>query len=452
MRSTLKPNRLLSLLRTPAEALTAMDLSDLALLGDAAPWLLRDEVLRCLQAEVPRFERLSLPYRPELPDQVGACCIIYATEEYPALRPAFLVALQWREGGSHDHGLPAKLWGLANRVLRQVNQMGLWTLHRLSPYDTLDLAAFDEFLEHESGWAPLAGGLLVLTRGGRPRPDVWATGSWDGNGGVMRVGGLEAKLDLARRWNATEFFLPESQADPKCAGLKLRALRSGLRAPADALSDYLTTLHAEPDMPRLGNDEDFLRCVEYYKLLPNRDERRIPFYFSHLLPTLAERHRETIRDSWPDCKPDYHVTVVSDSPDVVVLNALVSGARHCLLLRSNPEEETVDGGRPPARPTKALIERLKMEGIDCMLGPFDIGRHADLLRQFRAHLDAFLPSELDHARVLYDLTPGKKTMTLALAEVAQPGSWLMYLGHDFNHLDRRAEAGTENYQLWKAGP
>src|SRR5205085_1163262 len=105
---------------------------------------------------------------------------------YPLLRPAFVLPLEWREGGVHDPGLPSKLHELANRVLSHL-QLNSWSLHRLPPFREVDLAALNTHLEHESGWAPLIGSLWIAQQGGKPQPTVWATGCWEDNGGVQEV-------------------------------------------------------------------------------------------------------------------------------------------------------------------------------------------------------------------------------------------------------------------------
>jgi hypothetical protein len=158
-------------------------------------------------------------------------------------------------------------------------QRSPWSLHRKTSFQRLNISYFGSLLQHDSGWAPLAGGLYLAHHDGTPRPDVWATGCWDGDGGILEVCGLEAKLARARAWGAAEVFVPEKQADGPGPG----KLYPGLRAPADALRDYLAGLDAPPP------PGDFDRCRGYYLRQPAHQPRTREFYWSHLLPEIARR-------------------------------------------------------------------------------------------------------------------------------------------------------------------
>lgn len=329
MNAPLDAEQLLKLFRTHPEQLRARDASDLAVLGGAARWLLCEEALARLAEEDPHYD--GLPH-PRLPETAGSCLIVYEVDPgYPLLRPAFVLPLQWREGSGHDPGLPAKLRGLADRVLQHLRFEGTtWSLHRLDPFRSLDLNLFDSVLHHESGWAPLAGGLLIATRGGKPRPDVWATGRWDGDGGVAEVEGLPAKLDLARRWGAKEVFVPEGQACGGGEGLAIGKLYTGLRAPEDALRDYLAALDAPPalDAPREQRSS-------YYLRQPTRHPVALAYYESHLLPQIIKILRQQSAKDWRGWAPTHLVTVVSESPELIPLAARSLGVSRCLLLHTD---------------------------------------------------------------------------------------------------------------------
>lgn len=412
-------NPLLKLLRTPLTELRAMDADDLAVgLGPAAPWLLRDEVLVRLAEEEPRFARLPKPYRPTLPDTAGSCCIIYAVpDEYPLLRPAFLLPLQWRQEGTHDPGLPAKLHRLADRVLRH---LGLaeksWSLHRLDPFRALDAAPFDEVLEHESGWAPLAGALHILTQGGKPCPDVWATGRWDGDGGIVAICGLKAKLALARAWRAREVFVPESQAHIPVEDLKLGSLQSGLRAPTDALRNYLAALDAPP--PTDASREE---RTKYYLRQPARTAAALAYYHSHLLGDIVTDRRRQLDTAWPGWAPTHLVTVVSGSPELILLAARVLQVRHCLLLYTSDGKMLTEA--------EQAAKFLEQEQVRAERRPF--AGEQNVPWGMWQHLDPFIAGVPDNQLVL-DITPGSKQMTLALEQLAghfRPDAWLIYVRH-----------------------
>jgi hypothetical protein len=52
--------------------------------------------------------------------------------------------------------------------------------------------------------------------------------------------------------------------------------------------------------------------------------------------------------------------------------------------------------------------------------------------------------------VVFDVIPGKKTMTPTLADPAPPGAWMLYLEHDLLGY-ARAEPGTEKCDRWRSG-
>jgi hypothetical protein len=54
--------------------------------------------------------------------------------------------------------------------------------------------------------------------------------------------------------------------------------------------------------------------------------------------------------------------------------------------------------------------------------------------------------------VAFDLTPGYKSLSLELAELAPAGSWLLYCRHQQLAPDYRVDPGTERYDCWRRLP
>lgn len=421
-------------------------------LGELAPWWLEDSVL--LKAMIADPDVRKDTKLPQGEGQVNLLLVRPGARGISLLRDTVVLPVRWTASTATDSRLPLPLVKLSEAILDQLHEdpavkTSSWQLHMGVNVDLSQLTA-DDF-RTASAWAPLAAGLLLAARRLTPEPAVWATGAWDQRGGVAAIEGLDAKLAAAAALGARVIFVPAANAPEArtwCSShaphLKLHFLPADATEPQRALEPYLSIMGHPPPLPRDESDEDMHRCVTYYQLLPNRDERRTDFYFSHLMSTLVTRHRQDVHVRWPGCRPEHLVTVVSESPEMVTLNAQVTGARRCLLLCSKP------GTRTMMPFLHRIMEHLKAQGVECVPGWFDLGTHQSLLHQFDTLTARFLPVGVDPKAVVYDLTPGKKPMTLALAQLARPGQWLLYLDHVFSP-ERRAEAGTEAFELWQAG-
>lgn len=447
MTNRLSSQQLLALLRKLPQELTAREAWDLShCLGPAAAWLLCDDALQRLANEDPLFDKWPRPFRPRsLPDAVGSCGIIYAVnnpDANPLVRPAFFLPLQWRETGEHDRCLPGKLRSLAERVCRHLKVIG-WSLYLRPPFQGLDLNAFDSVLDHESGWAPLAGALLIRTRGGKPRPEVWATGRWDGDGGIEAVDGLTAKLELARHWGATDLFVPEKQAKLASDGLRIGKLKSGLLSPEDALRDFLTALDAPPPCTA---DESVRK--EYFFRQPRDHVITRDYYRSNLLPDIIARCREQIRCKWPGWEPTHLITVVSHNPELIFVAAHALRVRHCLLLYT----EDASGKE---RRMKELAEKMASElktgeqgHVETLPVPF--WDDATMPKRMWRHIEPFVRGVADDALV-FDTTPGTKLMTLSMELLARhfrPAAWLLYVRHQMQQ--GRVVPFSEQLNRWQA--
>jgi hypothetical protein len=434
--------RVLELCRSSPDRLTPGHAVELvAALGGLARWWLCDAALARAAEEYPQLAP-RLEDGPCLPTAPGSCWVVYANQDpsaWPLLRPAFLLPLRWSEGQPHSSQLPRPLADLAGRVARSLG-LPTWGLH-LSEQDGIDrLDLVGVAFDSESGWAPLAGGLILAGEGARPRPEVWATGRWDRWGGVAAVGGLEAKLRLAAAWGVREFFVPAEQAGAAAQVLggqacRVSPLASGLRSPREALRDYLASLDAPPD-----EAAPLAARRDYYLRQPPHLPRTQGYYATHLLPEVAGRLRAQAR-AWAAWSPTHLVTVVSGSPELVLLGARAVGARRCLLLHT--AEFAAEAER--------LAALLGGGGVEAVPGLFadDDG----MLPTMRGLVGAFAAGVAD-GDLVFDLTPGTKLMTLTLERVARqdrPRSWLVYVRHDFDKARRKNVPGTERLERWPAG-
>lgn len=417
-------------------------------LGGLARWWLREEVLQQAALLDPAY-RASWT-RQTVPSDPGSCWVMLvnrAAEQFPLLRPALVLPLCWVRGNGHAAELPPGLRDVANAVLRTLAARDgikgvAWGL-RLSAaagLDDCDLSGLAE-LDAPSCWAPLAAGLVLAAEGLRPDPEVWATGAWNERySGIDRVEGLSAKLELARTFGCREFFVPavltpeDARRLRELPGEDLRVdyLSAVENEPEKALAAYLGRLGAPPDLR-----EEFEVRRRYWALQPTGSGRGRAYYTEKLLPTIIQMRREGVSKDWPDWRPRWFVTVVSDSPDLIRLCFEAVGAEYCLLLHS--DEKRFCEAAERARRALGLKEEDR-----CRLAPFR--ETNDLQDAFRPYLDAFLAG-VDPSDIVFDITPGKRNMTLALAAAAPVGSCLLYVDHDFRP-DRRPEPGSERLLRW----
>lgn len=332
--------------------------------------------------------------------------------------------------------LRAALRELAGQVRRNLGHDG-WSLHRLPPFDGIDLAPFDAILKHESGWAALAGGLHIRIQGGRPQSDVWATGAWNEKEHLVEVHGLDAKLALAHAWGVKRVFVPESQARVGPPGLTVEPLLGGKPKPTDALSRYLVALDAPPP-PTAAR----LERREYYFRVPADAPERLAYYRDNLLPDIISDCRDQVRADWLGWTPSHLVTLVSTNPELILLNAQVLHVQQCLLLY------TKDANKKMRRQAQQIAKDLNGCDIKAALVPFRNNERMAVTMWRR--VQGFCRG-LDPDQLVFDTTPGSKLMTLALEQLARrfyPGSWLLYLWHTITA--NRVDPFTERPARWRA--
>jgi hypothetical protein len=427
----------------PARAVEAVEA-----LGWLSPWWLRPEVIDAAWQEQPVYA--AYRRHPALPCQPGGCwALLVNPRRLELLRDAFVLPLLWREGDGDDPCLPGPLRDLAGQVRQQLGEgFAGWGLTLPKPCDEegIDLSPLDDgAFGASSAWASLAGGLLLAREGLTPDTTVWASAAWDEAYGIGRVEGLQAKLDHAAERGAKHVFVP-AQNQPEGGAwaaahsgqpevsLLVPAPSAGKLSPSRLLGPYLSELGLEP-----GPEQPDELKKRYY-LLVTREKAR-DFHWRVLMKSAAEACARSLPE---DCKPTHAVTVVSLEPSAVALAPASLPAQVCLLLytQTDPPDARI------ARTLDQVQRELEKRGVKCVPGPICAGRRDDEVRQVAELLHDFADGTPPE-RLAFDLTPGYKSLTLAVLEAAPVGSWLLYCRHEQAGADNRVVPGTERYDCWR---
>jgi hypothetical protein len=366
-------------------------------------------------------------HRPSLPATAGSCWVVFAQDtppSYPCLAGAYLLPVEWRQHAAHSSRLPAKLIDLVCSVTKELGAKD-WGLHLSAEagLDAVDLAAAEGHLEFKSGWAALAGGLVVARDGGKPDPAVWATGRWEGDpAGIRPVGHLDAKIALAAAHGVRHFFVPSTQvaeAERLAAGVgqegpRIGALEEGTPDARAALRAYRRRLRTRPGRSDPRSD----RRDYYLSDLDPQEEK--DFYRENLLPDILE----SIREQWlavaGEVPVSHLVTIASDNPALVALAAGAIRPTRCLVL-CTPDKEAQ---------RQEAFDLAKAHHLSGELIPQQFQDVKHMLAEMAGTVQCFVAGA-SASEVVLDLTPGSKEMSLMLAlEVAQPGNRLYYLRHD----------------------
>lgn len=460
------------LLRRPQPAAT--DCAEVAVaLGPLARWWLTEEALRSAADEL---ESDWYTQRPPLPTQPGGCWMIVVNQDrstQPLLRESFLLPLLWRRDLPHGRELPPEVRRLADNVLAALqDQPGVkdhrWGLtlaaEESNPPDLSQLCfgsesgAPPEADPAESGFAPLAAGLLMAVADLPSSPHVWATGGWNPQSGFETVGGLPQKLACAAaRGDVTDFFVPAKQKRDgedtnRSPGLRVRPLTSGpnLRV---ALNGLLAAWGREPD-----EDAELNSLVEFHRSQYCRDRSLAEdFYRRKILPRLTPAPLSTTSfRGAPSASPITHgVTIVSHNWETIPQFAVVLGIQHlCILL----------GGSPPlhskAQEAAQWFCRDGPESAICQVQVCSFRYPSstagttfrqELANSLRESLAEFL-KDVSPEQIAYFLLPGLTMMKLALAEaIAAPGSLLVCLENAYDEELKITRPGSERFITWRAG-
>lgn len=426
-----------------------------ARLKNLAVWWLRPKVLKHAAAHARQLGYETVAKRwervPPLPIEPGACWIAVVNkcrEELGLLRPAYALPLRWADGREHDRRLPAGLRELAGTVHGELRRLGEvsepWGL--LPGSDAIlsgvDLSTLDG--RWDSGWAPLAMGLLLAAWEGKADAKVWASGSWQPGSGIRPVDGLEPKAELAHGHGAGAFFVPESQAEAirgwaqrRNLTITIRVLRQNRPDVREALGDYLEQLEL-PIGP--GAHLKGKRAEHFRRIQDIRTAER--FYQKYVLPDVAEELRRRVpRELLSGDKK--LITVVSKGFDLVSLAVQVIRPTACLLLHD----------RELANKASEAQARIQQERPNCqaITSLLEQSTRQELLAAFRSKIGAFVP-EVRPENLVFDLTAGKKIMSLALYDAAPVGSYVICMESEFDSQRRRQIPYTERLHAWRVAP
>lgn len=306
----------------------------------------------------------------------------------------------------------------------------------------VDLSKLDG--QWDSGWAPLAIGLLLAAWEGKADAKVWASGSWEPSSGIQPVDELEPKAELALSHGAGWFFVPESKAEAlrewaqsQCLRLKIGTLRQNTRDLFEALGEYLERL----EMPIGPGAHLKEKRKEHFSRIQDIEAAE-QFYRKCVLPDVVEDLRQSLPSKLLSGDKKL-ITVVSKGFDLVRLAVQVIQPTACLLLHdeelANQAFDTRDWilrERPDCRVTTSLLEQSTGQ---------------KLLDAFQSKIKEFAPeARLDE--LVFDLTAGKKIMSVALYDAAPVGSYVICMESDFESKLRRHVPNTERLHAWQVAP
>ena len=413
-------------------------------LGWLAPWWLRREVIERAARRQPAYRAYLQPLR--LPCDPGGCWAIFVAQAASSLlRPAYLLPLRWQRGAD-DPLLPRPLRQLAEQIRGQFQGAG-WGLTLAKPdrEEAVDLSLLQDSMGTDSAWASLVGGLLLARDGLSADAHVWASVAWNADYGIGSVAGVPAKLDLAAEWNVREIFVPAQnqpdvtkwreghpQASLKISLLSPLSLNNSGSSPGRVLEAYLDLLRVEPSA-----DQSLELKKRFYTQVGR--SRALDFYWKQLLAEAVKNCRTSLP---PNCQPTHLVTVVGLEQSIVAMAALTLRVKHCLLLCTNPEDNRL------AKCMKQVRERLEAENIQCVVQQITSENRQEELAMIDQAVRSFAEN-VPPDKLACDLTPGFKSLTLALQAIAPRGCWLMYCRHEQQGADNRVKPGTERYDCWQ---
>jgi hypothetical protein len=455
-------------------------------------WWLHPKVLELARNESARLkdgldEMWERPL-PELPRLIGCCWVVLANNMsgVPLLRDALLLPLRWvpgegRRPASHSLWLPDGLLAEADSALSALdksNRSGedqCWRLHRcfpcvkdpahsvgprLGPLERFSFKGFEN-QSWKSCWASLAAALLVAIRGGRVKPEVWASAAWVPDTlSKVDPDTLEKKLALAAAWGARRFYLhPDNigraqsiQAKNPNWSLEVFSLRSGSSKP-DLLDEPPAERALKPlvealEVPPSKHDPLDLRARHFLNAHENNVKAN-EYYYDEIIHTIAKDCRDKLVKKVGEAiltRPRL-ITILSKSP-VSLLGAMTVQPRECLVLYTRDD--------PAIRENLELMKKRFKENLT------ELAPHANALQfesfsksdpDFRerfSKLTRDFAGRHNDVPLIFDATSGTQRMNINLMLCAREDNWLLVITSETSpNRDRVIPGGEEPHLLRK---
>lgn len=428
--------------------------------SELATWLLTKETLE--RAAQYAEEMLNNPqeadYRlravPEPNPKWAQTCVVAVQSDpskYPLLKAAFAIPVRWELTANAQEfydDLPKHLQRRAQELLKNLDENATqsasqhrksgnkeWRLRLGLPNCEKYFFDFENF-QGDSADASLMACWILAKSKGKGKVTVWASACFDG--GFKPVDKIEEKIHCARSHGAKTFFVAATQNVSKpIEGVKVETLHNDSIYPIPSLRPLLRELIVPPDDYEKYSNETpngrsafYEDATGYRKLLEKELANPLEssrFYSEKVLPHLAREIRENLQND-----PQKHsqlgsfpannyalITIFSGSPELIELAMKVFAPKFCLILYTRSNETKLKGYLENHQELfqqthidKCLIEEEQVEEQLLKL-PVDVtewvNQHAE-------------------CRMIVDLTPGTKLMTLTLKQelVDHTGCWGIY--------------------------
>lgn len=440
------------------EQLASADLDDYSVqnlahhLQGLAGWWLSEPALERLQGlGDPSLLRLIQTGSPKLSDQFGSCWLnLVVKGQYPLLNPAVVLPLQWKKGIADSNRLPKALRQLAEKIRDQITTSKEIPNYPLAKEYGLDWAnaafpdlADDLFTTFDSGWGSLMVGLITTLQGLKPKVTVWGSLAWQEDQGVSPVEGLRAKMQVAAKWGAQKFAVALSQyqeAKKSAEEYDLELIRCASAIPLrifPAIQAYLSDYSQCPEPARLGDEESFQRCRNYFFNLPAFSPQLESFRNSHLKEEIIHRCQQKLYGDYPQQKWTHLISLVSHSLSLQELIVRVLRPARCLFFYS------------PDSVTNKIRDNVQQLKLICPQAEFvEFEKDTQAMRStFREHIRNFV-SGVDPSQVVIEIKSGTAAMKYWLGRMAQRGNWIFNL--EARMLENREnDPGSEKPDLWQ---
>lgn len=372
-----------------------------------------------------------------LPDVPGAAVVWCVLIEPPDdLLPAVPLLCRWRENEPDSPAVPPPLLKLAGAIRRQMSSLVRGRQFGLTVgFADTDLSRFDDSaFTTDSGLLALAAGLMSAAVGVRIRNDVAFSAAWDfDTARWKRVDGVQQKVCSAAAFGIRRFLLPEENASAVTApeGMTVSALpEPGAGEPVAGLASAVAVLARELLMPptAIATDEELAAAGRYYGLLVGTDRNRAEDYFlDTIAPYVCARERGGLASDGQTGPGEASVLVTSYTGGYGQLGVTAGVIRPAKVLLLHNRA---------LRPAQGFVERIRnLTEAEVLVECYDTSLEGTPERLAEDILNRLTRADAGRP-VVFDLTPGRKMMTLAMFRAAQrAGGLACYLMSPGDRVD-----------------